>query len=166
MDDMDKIYIDSRGAEMEHMSFIEALNIVYDLAEGNQIDENDIAFGDDGLSAQRRWQDLALMTTRQMIDRQEDVISSWDQPGEAKDWPGDAVNADRSMDPLLPNEALRIVLDLGTQGALDPRDAISIELADEIDIQQQALDVVHDLLGAHGDKIRSFPGYTEEAPAP
>lgn len=48
------------------------------------------------------------------------------------------------------------MLSLGDQGVLDPAGADSVELADEIDRQQQGLSMVRDLIGMHGAELDSI----------
>lgn len=78
------------------------------------------------------------------------------------------MNAGWRMDPQLPFNALRITLDLGVQGALDPREAQNdVDLADEVDRQQQAFDVVRDLFGMHHEVLENLRVSREpDAPTP
>lgn len=154
---MTDTYIDSRGAEMEPMSFSEALEIVHSLATGNQIDANDIAHGDSGLGAQRVWQQSALDAVHDLIVNHEDDLDELAPSPQAGEWPVETLRADRVIDPNQPINAIKIVLDMGEQGALDPKDAgRDVELADEIDRQQQALDVVRDLIGMHAAELEKI----------
>lgn len=155
----DDLYIDSRGAEMPAMSWSEALEIGHSLANGNQIDANDIAFGDDGLAGMREWQQTAIDTVGDFITNHAESLDELAPSEQAKEWPLEILHADRSVDPNALPDAIRIVLACAEQGALDPKDADGIELADEIDRQQQALDMIRDLLGMHGaelDKVVSI----------
>jgi len=154
----DQKYIDSRGAEMDAMKWSEALEIVHSLAEGNQIDERDITFGDDGLVAQRAWQQVAIDTVGDFVVNHMESLDGLAPSAQAGEWPLSTLAADRAMDPNVLSNAVRIVLDLGENGALDPEGADSIDMADEIDRQQQALDMVRDLIGQHGAELDKVVG--------
>lgn len=39
---MSDVYVDSRGVEMQPVAFSDALDLVYDLACGNQLDEHEV----------------------------------------------------------------------------------------------------------------------------
>jgi hypothetical protein len=151
--ELPETYIDSRGAEMPFIGFSEALDNVYELANGNQIDENDITFGDSGLADQRDWQQKALDAVCDFVTNHVDSIDELPPSLKAGDWKDETIKCDRNMDPEIVLNAIKICLEMAETGALDPSEAKSPELADEIDRQQQALDVVRDLIGMHGDNI-------------
>ena len=91
-------YTDSRGVEVQVMTFSEALEIVHDLATQNQIDDNDIDHGDDGLVAQRDWQSTALSVVHDLVVNHEDSLDGLEHPKAAGDWGVDVLMADRSAD--------------------------------------------------------------------
>lgn len=149
---MDK-YIDSRGAEMDPMSWSEALETVLSLARDNQISESHTR-GDDALDDVRMWQEGALSCLETLLAAHSGGIDSFEMAAAASDWSESVWKADRSMDPEQPAGAIRICYDLAWGNALDPHDAArDVELADEVDRQQQAFDLVRDLLGMHGEKL-------------
>jgi hypothetical protein len=150
---MNETYIDSRGAEMPRMDFSEALELVHDLASGNQVDSTDIAFGDKGLAGQRAWQQRALDTLHDLVVNHGERLDELAHPERAGDWPEAALAADRALDPAQPANAIRICLAMAEQVAIDPEGADGVELADEIDRQQQALDVTRDFLGMHAAQL-------------
>ncbi len=146
-------YVDSRGAEMPFMTFSRALEIVHELALGNQPDAHDIPPGEDGLLFLQSWQQAALDTLGDFIVNYQEGIDSLARLKQAGDWPDTTWTAGRTLDPAKPGNAIRISLDLAEQNALDPKDADGIDLAEQVDEQQQAFDLTRDFLGLHGDEI-------------
>lgn len=160
-------YIDSRGVEMEELSFTQALQRLYDLALENQIDGLDIALGDEGLQGQAEWQAKALETLHDFMANHGDVLESLEPSTQAQDWPDELWRAQREMDPSIPVNAIRICLDLAEQNALDPKDCgRDVDLAEQCDLQQQCFDVVCDLLGMHGGELEKIQVADPTPPRP
>lgn len=153
---MTSSYTDSRGAGMDAMPFSEALEIVHGLAADNQLTDRHTV-GDDALNEVRRWQQTAMDTVEDLLVNHHATMDELEAPIAAGEWPDDVLDANRDMDPALPVNAIKIVMDLGWQNALDPEDASrDVDLADEIDRQQQAFDVTRDLLGMHSAALGSI----------
>ena len=153
---MTSSYTDSRGAEMEAMSFSEALEVVHNLAVGNQLTDRHTA-GDNDLDEVRQWQQIALDTVEDLLVNHHGNVDELAAPVAAGDWPDDVLKASRDMDATLPLNAIKIVMDLGWQNALGPEEAgRDVDLADEIDRQQQAFDVTRDLVGMHSAALGSI----------
>lgn len=148
-------YLDARGALMETMGWSEALELVHELASSNQIDENDIAFGDAGLAGQRIWQEQALDTLHDLVvNHAERIDDAFPLPLQAETWPMEVWQADRAMSPESAVEAIKIALDLARDAALDSREAArDPDLAEVADRQQQAFSLVQDLLGLYGEDL-------------
>ncbi len=157
------IYIDSRGAEMPFMSIAEAFGLISSLAGRNCIDDNDIPFGDRQLASQMIWQQVALSTFD--VLRPKLIKAHFTQQDAAKDWPNDLIRADRNLDPTLPLDALKICLSMAADSALDPKNADGVEMADQIDLQQQAIDVITDLIGEHHTAIANIGMAAKTAPS-
>jgi len=157
MSETENTYTDSRGAEMPFMSFSDALEIIHELAEGNQIDENDIAFGDAGLADQRRWQQDALNTLGDFIANHYEDIDDLPFSNVARQWPDEVLQSEREMNPNDITNAIRISLDMAVQAMPDPKEAErNPELAEELDRQYQAVDVVGDFVGMHREWLGKF----------
>jgi len=157
MSETERTYTDSRGAEMPFMSFSDALEIIHELAEGNQIDENDIAFGDAGLVDQRGWQQDALNTLGDFIANYHEDIDDLPFSNVARQWPDEVLQSEREMNPNDITNAIRICLDMAVQGMPDPKEAErNPELAEEMDRQYQAVDVVGDFVGMHREWLGNF----------
>ena len=146
-------YVDSRGVKMPDMAVSEALEIVHDLADGNRVDESDVAFGDPGLGAMREWQKTALDTLHDLVVNHADNLDELESSDAAREWPEDAIRADRSLDPNQPANAIRICLAMAQEAAASPETAKGVDAADEIDVQQQAFDVVTDFIGMHASTL-------------
>lgn len=157
MSETERTYTDSRGAEMPYMSFSTALEIIHELASGNQIDGNDIDFGDDGLVEQHRWQQTAIDTLGDFIANQHEDIDDLPFSDVARQWPDELLQADRAMDPNDITNAIRICLDMAVQAIPDPKVAERDPMvADELDRQFQAVDVVGDFVGMHREWLGNF----------
>jgi hypothetical protein len=154
-------YTDARGKQIESVTYSEALLKMHGLAADNQIDEHDIA-GEAALADQRRWQQAALDAVEEFVRTKADEIDSIQPELSAfQDYCDADWRADRSMDPSDPLNAIRIVFDMARSGALDPDGRDAVEMEDEIDAQQQALDMTLDILALHGERLRDLA-----APAP
>lgn len=144
-------YIDSRGATMPAMEFSEALEIVYDLAEANKLADFQM-LGDPGLVELKCWYQDALETVQDIGDD----VNALSPSTHARIWSRAVVDPNRHMDASVPLNAIKIVLGLGVQNALAPEDVEGMEMADEVDRQQQAIDIVRDLLGMHSIELERF----------
>lgn len=143
-------YTDSCGAELALIGLSAALRIIHSLAEQNQITDHDIGRGNDALSAQREWQQQALDTVQSILEKYADRLDALEPSRAARTWPEEVTLVTRDLDATIPVNAIRICREKAEQGALDPSDAGSIGLAEEIDRQQQALDLVANFLGIYG----------------
>ena len=149
-------YIDSRGKTLEAVSYSAALRKLHGLGSDNQIDAHDIA-GEEALEDQQQWQQEALDALDSFIAANEtalDAISTEARAGD--DYPRSSWEADRNMDPTEPLNAIKIVFDMARHGATDPEGPDAVEMEDEINEQQQALDMTFDLLGLHSEKVNSI----------
>lgn len=151
----DETYIDSRGVEMPAMSWGEALGIVRDLASQNQLGDGHVA-GDPNLAAIRDWQQAAIDRVEEIVERHAGDLDAMEPSAKAEDWPDEAWRCQPKSDPADAANAIRICLDLAQEAALDPQEADGIEMADEIDRQQQAFDVTRDLLGMHAQAVSAI----------
>lgn len=154
--DLPDLDINSRDAGIRFMSFVSALEIVHSLASGNVIDANDIAFGDDALAGQRKWQIDALDSLHNLIVNHNEAIDRLPASTQDVEWPNEVWRAERNMDPTFPANAIRICLDSAEQTALEPHDAENIDLAEQPDRQRQAFDVTRDLLGMYGINLEKL----------
>lgn len=136
------------------MSFSEALELIHELASGNQIEAIDIAFGDPGLASQRAWQQAALDTLHDLVVNHEEAIDALDHPAMTTDWPDTVWRADRGMNPDDPIDAVRICMDLAEGAVLEEDQTESPELDAERRRQLLALDATRDLLGHHAETLR------------
>jgi hypothetical protein len=151
-------YIDSRGVAMDDMPFSEALDMVHALAGSNLPDEHDIA-GEAALAAERDWQRVALDTVADLVTNHHEAIDDeFSPPAEYGEWPTEAVQADRSDDPEDPVSAIRIVLDMARNALPDPMTVSGVEDAEKFDRDNQAVELVEDLVCLHGaalsEKVR------------
>jgi hypothetical protein len=149
-------YIDSRGKTHEAVSYSAALRKLHGLGADNQIDDHDIA-GEEALEDQQQWQQEALDALDSFIAANEtalDAISTEASSGD--DYPRATWEADRAMDPTEPLNAIKIVFDMARHGSIDPEGPDAVEMEDEINEQQRALDMTFDLLGLHSDKVDSI----------
>lgn len=134
------------------MAFSEALDIVHELASGNRIDEKDIAFGDEGLAAQRAWQEEAMGTFGNLImNHHEEIDARFPLPDKTVDYDIEQVKADRADDPATPSKCIRISLDLCRDNMLDASgedldDALKAQAAR----QAEAVNLVEDFIVRHG----------------
>lgn len=148
-------YIDSRGAEMADMNFSEALELMHDLATSNLPDENDIA-EDPMLVSDRQWQKVALNTLEDTITNHCDAIDDEFTPPEAcAEWPQDVLQADRNDDPSDPLTAIRIALAMARNALPDASAVTGVVEAETFDTNAQALDLVEDFIGLHGEEFRN-----------
>jgi hypothetical protein len=149
-----EIYIDSRGAVMEPMSFSDALESVHELANSHQpvaVDDP----GNEALVAVLAWQDRALKTMEDFVVNHHEMIDeSFRPPVASAEWPASTVGGGRSLDPDDPVSALRICLELGETG-IPELSANDPDQADAVDRARQACDLVRDLIGLHGGEISS-----------
>lgn len=145
-------YIDARGVAMEKMDFAEAIEIVLEMAKGNQIDDHDAA-GDGNLVAQRAWQQTAIDTLTDFGTNHCDALEELATPAAHQNWDDAIWQVDRGMAPDNVPNAIRICLEIAESGQIDPKDVEGPEMADMIDRQNQAFALTRSLLGMHGSKL-------------
>ena len=145
-------YMDARGVDMHLMSFAEAIEIVHQMAQRNQIDDHDAA-GDENLIAQRAWQQTAIDTLGDFGTNYCDALEGLPTPAAHASWPDMVWRADRAMAADDVSNAIRICLDMAQQGQLDPRDVEGVEQAEMFDRQTQAFELTTALLGIHGSNL-------------
>ncbi len=149
-------YIDSRGKTLEAVGYADALQKLHGVGADNQIDAHDIA-GEEALEDQQQWQQEALATLEAFIEAHGAALNGIAPEVRAgEDYPRSSWEADRSMDPSEPLNAIKIVFDMARHGATDPNGPDAEEMEDEINEQQQALDMTFDLLALHADKVNSL----------
>lgn len=142
-------YLDSRGSELPAMSFSEALDHIYAIA----IRRSSVAAGSSLITdaCRESWEQAALDTLRDLVaDQHEHLDTTFAPPASAGNWPRSDYAAFPEMSPYEPVNAIRICLAMAEDRALRPDQAFSIELADKIDLEQQAIDLTRDLLGLYG----------------
>lgn len=133
------------------MKYSEALEIIHELAVSNQIDANDIAFGDSGLTEQRAWQQEALNTLEDLVTNHGESIDDRFPSAPVSEITFDDVAADRSADPSNTQSAIRISLDMARGAVLT--DAGSEELQEEQDRQNLAVSTVENFIVNHGPTL-------------
>jgi hypothetical protein len=101
----------------------------------------------------RRWQQEAVDTVADFVTNHAEDLNELAPSTAAGDWPEEVTRAHRSMYPSVLVNAIRITLTHAAQGALDPRRVDNPTLAEEMGLQQQAIDMVGDLLGMQGDEL-------------
>lgn len=147
-------YVDSRGAHMHSMAFSEALTRLAVLAESNLPDEHDVA-REVALASERVWQMQAIDTVRALVDG---IDGRFMPPSACRDWPVEVTRSNRGDDAEQPASALRIVLQMARNAMPDPMTMdLSVGLAEEFDLNGQALDLVEDLLGLHAGELDAAP---------
>ena len=154
----------SEEVSRPRMSYSEALALVHELALANQLDEHDQAFGGPGLVDQARWQQAALDAFHDFTTKNGGRLDELSQEAEAGTWPDTVWEADRSMNPENPGNAIRICLELAESGALLKDDVQAEYQLAEYHHQQQAFAVTRDLLGQHNAEF-DFAA-PDESPAP
>lgn len=155
-----QVFVDARGAEMEPMTYLEALAVVSELAEDNTLGESQAL--DDDLEDERARQIKALVQCEEFTVRHADAIGSLVVPVDAGEFPDSTWRASPGLEPDDSISALRIALELARGGMVPFADTQSDpDLADAYDRQSQAIEIVTDLLGRHGDVIASL-----DAPSP
>jgi len=160
-------YTDSRGVDMDHMSFSRALEIIHAGASGNEITASDIAFGDEGLENEREWRKGALATLSDFIENHRGEIDSRPYSNVAMQWPDSVLEADRELDPTSVINAIRICLDAAVQSFPSPSDVERApDLFRGIDLDYQAVDVVSDFVGLHQDWLRELSVENSLGPRP
>lgn len=145
-------YFDSRGVEMEAVPTSEALKTVLELAIANQLPKGEAKMSE--LEDIREWQQTAIETVGGVIENFASEIDALEMPQQLG-MDGD-LSIKRSDDPTVFSIAVRIVYELGYNGALDPAEANSIELAEQVDNQQLALDIVSDFIILHAEEVNTF----------
>jgi hypothetical protein len=130
------------------MTYLDAFELIHQLADGNQIDANDIAFGDEGLTDQRAWQQEALDTLEDLIVNHGEEFDARFAATDLVDIAVEDVAADRSADPASPQSAIRICLDMARGNVLEDRD-----MQETIDEQELAIRTVENFVVAHGDAL-------------
>ncbi len=136
-------------------TYSEALEIVHELATQNQIDGNDVAFGDAGLEDEAERQSTALTTVEEFATNHTDGIDDLPLPASLAAWPVEAFQADPGDDQTQVLPALKTVLDMARHNTLDP-DAPTTEaddLVDEAKRQTHAVAMVEDMVARHGVEI-------------
>jgi len=152
-------YVDSRGIEMDHMSFSRALDIIHAGALNNEITATDIAFGDVGLADERDWRNGALATLAHFIENHRAEIDSRPYSNVARQWPDSVLEADRESDPTRVIDAIRICLDMAVQSFPSPSDVERRpDLFEGIELDYQAVDVVSDFVGLNREWLMELGG--------
>jgi len=152
-------YVDSRGIEMDHMSYSRALEIILAGALSNEITADDISFGDAGLEDEREWRNSALATLSGFIEGHRAEIDSRPYSNVARQWPDSVLEADRDADPTLVIDAIRICLDTAVQSFPAPSDVERRpDLFRGIELDYQAVDVVSDFVGLNREWLREMGG--------
>ncbi len=151
-----EVYIDARGVQMEPMPFSEALEKLWELANSNQPDPRDIAKNEDALLAVVAWQQRALDTVHDLVvNHHEAIDETFAVPLAAQPEVEGLIKVEEMTDPDDVLNAIKIVFDLGREATIDPKDAArDVNLAEELDLQNQAIDVVYDLVALHGEKLK------------
>ncbi|GEM_PF-4431616 len=147
-------YVDSQGVA-SNMTFSESLELVHALATLQQMDKGDADVGDDNLRSQIEWQGAALDMLEDLVtNHHEEIDARYPRPTGAGAWPATSWRAERSMDPAVPSNAIKICLDLATTGVLDAREAgRNVYLAEQVDRQYCALDLCRDFMGMYGSRL-------------
>ena len=156
-DDGNLPYIDSRGVEMPHMSFVDAVRHMLEMAESNGIDGIDIAFGED-LAEQAAQENRARETVAQVLSDPafQASMNEMEPSYEARDWPLEATASGPESDPTVFADALRICLSSAEASMPAAENVRGIDEAEKFDENRQALDVVGDLLGMHQASLESY----------
>lgn len=143
-------YTNYSGVEMETVTYLEALYTVYNLAQSNQVDDIDQAFTNN-LEQMKQRQTIALNTVGKLLEADE-FFKNLSVPKEACARMAARERTNKSAD--IPTNALRIVYSMAEQASIDPQDcARNVELADECDLEQQALEIVNGLIVKFAKKI-------------
>lgn len=146
-------YVDSDGILHETMSFSEALEIVYEMASSNLLDDEQ-AMGAPELETERSRQNEAVSMLHDLVVNYSDQLDgSFQPPPKAAERPADRVRLPNDVDLAVPSSYLRLCLDLASQ-AYDPDAAKqNPDLEDDTVRQSQALDLGWDLLDLHGREL-------------
>lgn len=138
------------------MSLSEALAVILELAQDNQLDE-DSTDGDDRLEDVRRWQEAALESLEKFISehgREFDREIATPKAGfdvdiaELQPAPG--------ADPTIPTNFLKIALSLGRTATIDPEDVEGgDELMGESLHQQRAIEIIETMIVLHGEQLNN-----------
>jgi hypothetical protein len=150
-----EVYVYTNGVALAPMTYSSALKLVHELAMQNQIDETDIAYGDDGLTSQMEWQKTALGVVSSLIDAHGADIDTVFQP-ELTSVEQSHPFVDRAADAAVDEVAVRICLDMSVGALLCEHDAESDDLRGEFDRQRQAFDLVYDLATLHGQALNDL----------
>ncbi len=139
-------------ADPRPRSFFDALEVVLSLARDNQPSDHDVDREDVDLRLRLERQRTAADTLEDFLTNYADEIADLDFPNEFPE-PDGVWRATVDSDPSVLVEAIKICLDVGEQGALDPKDAEGVDLENEMVIQNRSFDAVRALLCMHGDKL-------------
>lgn len=146
-------YLDTRGEEMDDMSFSEALERLHTLASGNLPGEHDIA-RDERLAAERSWQQQAVDTVHDLVVNLSDEIDeAFQPPPEYGEWPTAATQPDRKDDPTETISAIRIVLQMARNAMPDSLTVRGVDAAEKFDLDNQALELTEALVMLHAEEL-------------
>lgn len=120
------------------MRYSEAITIVCGLAAANAIDGTDVAFGDEGLEEQAAWRRSAVATLHGVAARGDEIDARYRHP--ESDLRDGAGPADRSLDPELPLDAMRICLDAASElPAVERRARTAVALVEDFVVRHGAV---------------------------
>lgn len=156
------VYSNGKGEITGDMGYADAIDIVLSLAEGNRMDEHDIANGDSGMRLMAERQGMALRFLHSMSDRFEALDAAFPAPVLNMPWDPIAMAADMKAAPTNAVGALKAVLDMALNTLCEPDDPNSE--SDRPLSDAKAVDVVSALIAVHGADLdavlnaRAAPG--------